>query len=69
MDCSEIHLKFIEHRKDVIYLNPPLIKSGFDFLKYLFFPTNETDLRRISKISIELRQNNSDDNVVYSSFH
>lgn len=54
MDCREIHLKFIEYGKDVIYSNPPLIKSGFGFLKYLFFPTNEMDLKRISKISVEL---------------
>lgn len=54
MDCSEIHLKFFEHGKDVIYSNPPLIKSGFDFLKYLFFPTNKMDFKRISKISLEL---------------
>lgn len=52
MDCSEIHLKFIEQGKDVIYLNPSLIKSGFDFLKYFIFSTNEMDLKRISKISV-----------------
>lgn len=54
MDCSEFHLKFIEHGKDVIYLNPPFIKSGLDYLKYLLFPTNETDLKIINKISVQL---------------
>lgn len=54
MDCSEIHLKFTEHGKDVIYSNPPLIKLEFDYLKYLFFPTNKINLKRFSKISVEL---------------
>lgn len=49
MDCSEIHLKFFEHGKDVIYSNPSLIKSGFDFLKYLFFQLIKWTLKELAK--------------------
>lgn len=37
MGCSEILLKFIEHGKDVIYSNPPLINQGLTFQNIYFF--------------------------------